>query len=352
MGRHYGPWPGPTLRALLARDSLFHTARTVGGAVLANAYPRATPRRWPRACAGHRRTADRATAARRASAPMWRRRRGPRDRRHGGLRGRPGRRRRPRRARPRRFASEASVVPGRSGPRPGGRLARLAADTRSPSSTSGAATGPGTARTSPRRAFVARLDLPGRAPRRAADDVTLLVTSDHGNLEDLSSPRHTLARVPLLAVGPHARPSRRGLAARRGACRPARAARHVTRRRPRVAAQPNRISSDLVPRAGHEQTPAIVSIARVLRNASGNAPSPAHDRHEQHAAAGDDQEVRGQLDDDEQHRAEQGDDPVTSYRTPKGRPLAKNCGNARRYAGTPKRSPSQNSSSVTTPKFW
>ncbi|NJM98905.1 MAG: hypothetical protein HC800_18680 [Phormidesmis sp. RL_2_1] len=34
--------------------------------------------------------------------------------------------------------------------------------------------------------------------------VTLLVTSDHGNVEDLSTKRHTLNRVPLLAIGPHA----------------------------------------------------------------------------------------------------------------------------------------------------
>ena len=34
--------------------------------------------------------------------------------------------------------------------------------------------------------------------------VTLLVTSDHGNIEDLSTKRHTLNKVPLLAVGPNA----------------------------------------------------------------------------------------------------------------------------------------------------
>ncbi len=36
-------------------------------------------------------------------------------------------------------------------------------------------------------------------------DVTLLVTSDHGNLEDLSTREHTRNPVPLLAIGPHAR---------------------------------------------------------------------------------------------------------------------------------------------------
>jgi len=35
-------------------------------------------------------------------------------------------------------------------------------------------------------------------------NVTLIVTSDHGNIEDLSTKRHTFNKVPLLAVGPHA----------------------------------------------------------------------------------------------------------------------------------------------------
>ncbi len=35
-------------------------------------------------------------------------------------------------------------------------------------------------------------------------NVTLLLTSDHGNVEDLSTKRHTLNSVPLLAIGPKA----------------------------------------------------------------------------------------------------------------------------------------------------
>lgn len=38
----------------------------------------------------------------------------------------------------------------------------------------------------------------------AASDELVVVTSDHGNLEDLSTGGHTLARVPLLAKGPTA----------------------------------------------------------------------------------------------------------------------------------------------------
>ena len=36
-------------------------------------------------------------------------------------------------------------------------------------------------------------------------DVTLIITSDHGNVEDLSTKRHTLNKVPLITVGPQAR---------------------------------------------------------------------------------------------------------------------------------------------------
>lgn len=39
MNGHYGPWPGPTLRAELARGNLFHEAQAATGAALANAYP-------------------------------------------------------------------------------------------------------------------------------------------------------------------------------------------------------------------------------------------------------------------------------------------------------------------------
>jgi hypothetical protein len=36
-------------------------------------------------------------------------------------------------------------------------------------------------------------------------DTTLVISSDHGNLEDLSTKRHTLNPVPLIAIGPQAR---------------------------------------------------------------------------------------------------------------------------------------------------
>jgi 2,3-bisphosphoglycerate-independent phosphoglycerate mutase len=40
MGGHYGPWPGPTLKAILDKGTIFSEAQSLkGGAVLANAYP-------------------------------------------------------------------------------------------------------------------------------------------------------------------------------------------------------------------------------------------------------------------------------------------------------------------------
>ena len=55
------------------------------------------------------------------------------------------------------------------------------------------------------RAYVARLDafLAGLLGARDAS-TTVVITSDHGNLEDLGHGRHTRAPVPLAAVGPHA----------------------------------------------------------------------------------------------------------------------------------------------------
>lgn len=43
-----------------------------------------------------------------------------------------------------------------------------------------------------------------RAIAHLPSSVTLIITSDHGNVEDLSTKRHTFNRVPLIAIGPHA----------------------------------------------------------------------------------------------------------------------------------------------------
>lgn len=195
MGRPYGPWPGPTLTRLLEADGLFHDAARVGGAALANAYPR----RYLEAL----------------DAPV-------------GVR--------------RRLRPPAAVVAARAA---GVRLrdevdarggAAVAADLGFEGATDDAARRPASgadawaralvalARDHPltyvdawvtdrvghrsdlalATALVARVDAILDAVAAALDGVTLVVVSDHGNLEDASAPRHTRARVPLVAIGPAA----------------------------------------------------------------------------------------------------------------------------------------------------
>lgn len=205
MGRHYGPWPGPTLRALLERAGLFHAARTVGEVALANAYPRAYLT---------------ALAPERAGTGM-------------------GPRRRVRASAPVVAATAAGstladldafrVGRAAAGDLDGSALAALLAEPDRAAAVVGAErqaavvarlasehaftfldvwsadrVGHRQDRDEARR-FVDRLDrFLGTLLERLDDDVTVLVTSDHGNLEDLNSPRHTHASVPLLALGPHA----------------------------------------------------------------------------------------------------------------------------------------------------
>jgi 2,3-bisphosphoglycerate-independent phosphoglycerate mutase len=208
MGRHYGPWPGPTLRALLRSDGLFHVARTLGGAALANAYPRAYSdavrdvERGASVDASGRRRRLRASApivAATAAGVVIPDMAAFADGRAvaADLDGRALAA----------YAPEVAIVPELLGPRAqAGVLARLAErhaftflDVWS-SDRAGHRRDLGEA-----NAFVARLETFLVTLRTAlADDVTLLITSDHGNLEDLSSARHTESRVPLLALGPQA----------------------------------------------------------------------------------------------------------------------------------------------------
>lgn len=208
MGGPYGPWPGPKLRALLARDTLFHDAAAAlgAGAALANAYPDAYLEALARPTGRHRRARAPASvvAARaagvslrgreawaegRAVAPdldggAWRRAAGSAaGATGGGVRG------------------EADGVV-----REAGRLVALAADhaltyldvwvTDQVGHRGELATA---------TALVERLDRFVSALVEALPShVTLVVTSDHGNLEDALDRRHTHAEVPLIAWGPGA----------------------------------------------------------------------------------------------------------------------------------------------------
>jgi 2,3-bisphosphoglycerate-independent phosphoglycerate mutase len=172
MGRHYGPWPGPTLVRALQDGTLFHHAG--GAAALANAYPegyfRAVERRRLRPNAP-------VTAARAAEVRLF----DLDDYRDGaalaaditGLA----------------FQELDPDLPRLTPEEAGRRLARLAGE----------------------HAFTFydvwltdRFDglIAGMLP--ALGETTLVLTSDHGNVEDLTSSRHTLNPVPLLAVGPGA----------------------------------------------------------------------------------------------------------------------------------------------------
>lgn len=187
MGRHYGPWPGPTLKRVLETSTLFHEAVS---AALANAYPEG----YFRALKGRRlRPNAPVVAARAAGVPLidlagYRAGEGlGADVTGAGF--------------AQIDASLAPLAPAEAA----WRLQRLSA----------------------RHAFtfydVWPTDRYGHQQRHAEavrlledidallgglepilGDTTLLLTSDHGNLEDLSSPHHTRNPVPLLAVGPDA----------------------------------------------------------------------------------------------------------------------------------------------------
>ncbi len=192
MGRPYGPWPGPTLATLLATDGVFHDAVRVGGGALANAYPQ----RYLEALAAP-------TGARRrlrpAAAVVAARAAGVR------LRGEAD-------------ARDGCAVAADLGFEGGARLDAGAIDAWARGLVAIARDHPLTyldawvtdrvghrADLALATALVAHVDAAVDALTSALDDVTLVVVSDHGNLEDATAPRHTRSRVPLVAVGPAAR---------------------------------------------------------------------------------------------------------------------------------------------------
>jgi 2,3-bisphosphoglycerate-independent phosphoglycerate mutase len=197
MRGHYGPWPGPTLRALLEQGSLFHDGVAAGGAMLANVYP---PGYFAALRGRSLRRSAPVHAAVAAGLPLasvadYDRGDAVAADLDGGFF---------------RAAGSGSTAAGLLDPfdraavgEQAERLARLAS----------------------RHAFTFfdvwltdqvghRSDLPmalallrrldaflGRLAASLSEDVTLVVTSDHGNLEDVRTSRHSRAPVPLLARG-------------------------------------------------------------------------------------------------------------------------------------------------------
>ena len=188
MGRHYGPWPGPTLVRALQDRTLFHYAG--GAAALANAYPegyfRAVERRRMRPNAP-------VTAAQAAGVSLFdldAYREG--DALAADITGWA-------------FQELDPGLPRLTPKQAGRRLARLAADHTFTfydvwlTDRYGHQQRHGDA-----VALLEAIDglIQGLLPELG--DTTLVLTSDHGNLEDLTSSHHTRNPVPLLAVGPGA----------------------------------------------------------------------------------------------------------------------------------------------------
>lgn len=201
MNGHYGPWPGPTLKRLLAEGNLFTWARAQAGprgARHANAYP---PGFFAALQGGRLRLNVPAHAAREAGLDLadldaYRAGEAVAADLDGAY-----------------FAASGAVPSG--GPasgggaafEAGGRLARLAAGSLLTFFDVWT-----TDRAGHRADVAASVDLTARLDAflggllaARPDGVTVVLTSDHGNFEDLRHGRHTRRPVPLLVAGPGAR---------------------------------------------------------------------------------------------------------------------------------------------------
>ena len=189
MDGHYGPWPGPTLQRLLDAGNLFHDGVRAGGACLANAYPQA----YFEARRGRRfRLNSIAYAAVTAGVPQL----GAKE-----------------------YAADEAVpsdLLGEHMPRPGGAMGpRGSARVLSALSSRYHFTmldvwltdSLGHMRkVDEARSLVERIDqvvgyLVDDDDGAVALGATLVITSDHGNLEDAGAPTHTRNPVPLYAAG-------------------------------------------------------------------------------------------------------------------------------------------------------
>ena len=188
MNGHYGPWPGPTLKEVLGSATLFHEAPA--GALLANVYP---PGWFDAIRSGAARVNVPVHAASQADVPLldlddYVAGRGVAADLTGAYAAGID---------PRVEVLEAAVA--------GARLAEQASrgsftffdvwltDRIGHRGSFAEAT-----------AMAEALDAFLGGVLDGLGDVTLLVTSDHGNFEDKSTRTHTRNPVPLIAVGPHA----------------------------------------------------------------------------------------------------------------------------------------------------
>jgi hypothetical protein len=192
MNGHYGPWPGPTLQRMLGRGNLFQQFRAAGhAALLANAYPprylEALARRRLRvnapafavqAAGGVLADLAAYTAGRAVSADLT-----------GAY-----------------LNSLDPAAPVHSPAGSGALLARLAGGTDFTFFDFWLSDSTGHRGTfSEAVALVAQLDEFLGGVLRHGQELTILITSDHGNLEDKSVRTHTRARVPLIVAGPEAK---------------------------------------------------------------------------------------------------------------------------------------------------
>lgn len=189
MGGHYGPWPGPTLRRLLEEGSIFSDVAEVGGSArLANAYP---PGYFDAIERGRARAnvpvqAVHAAGLELADLAAYRRGEGV----AADLTGE-------------HFVSLGLNLPAYAPEAAGALLAGLAERSNLTFFDFWISD-----RVGHRGTFTEAVQLVEMLDRflagvfDALDETTLVVTSDHGNLEDKTTRGHTRAPVPLLSLGP------------------------------------------------------------------------------------------------------------------------------------------------------
>lgn len=202
LGRHVTAFPGPQLRALLKEHSVFRRAAELGhGVTFANPFTRGY---WE-AIGSRRRRGHSATTWAVMAAGL--RLRGVEDLAAGRAVSWDVVRDRYRRG----LAEDEGPVPEVDAREAGGHLARLAADHRLTLWETFLTDLAGHFRWGiTAQEAVGRVDgLLGGVLEARGEDLTVIVTSDHGNVEEGTHKRHTRNDVPLLAVGPGA-PAFRG----------------------------------------------------------------------------------------------------------------------------------------------